>query len=246
MLLRYLLLNESLPSDDLELFGPRSSVAPALEEAPPPSTDSAPAGASARPVPASESATETIRGRVSIAGRGAAGAYVYVENVAAPPGSGSLEIKQRDKQFVPRVAAVQRGTRLIFSNSDAIFHNVFSSTPGFAFDLGAYRSGDPPRVVPTPKSGVIEVFCNMHSRMSSTILVVPNGLFAKVDHDGRFELHNVPLGLRKVVAWAPDAKPAKEDIELRAGGAELSFSLEATSPKAHLNKLGQPYGSYEE
>ena len=236
MLLRFLLVNEPPSSLDSELSLPglSESGGGTIDEAPKPVH---------KPPPAP--ATATLKGTVAFKGRATSDAYVYVENVVGPPVNASLQIKQENKQFSPRVAVVQRGTRLVFSNADSIFHNVFSTSPGYAFDLGAQRAGDPAKTVVAGTPGVIEVFCNMHSRMSSTVLVVPSGLYAKVDRDGSFQLNNVPVGSRKIVAWAPGAKAAKNEVEVRPGGAEVSFSLEVAPAAAHLNKAGQPYDPYE-
>jgi plastocyanin len=197
-----------------------------------------------RPAPA---ATATIEGRVNMKGSKPAAAYVYVENVGGSSASGTtFEVKQENKQFYPRVSVVQRGTRLVFPNLDTIFHNVFSVSPGNTFDLGTYRAGDKARSVVVTSPGVVEIFCNMHSRMSASVLVVPNGLFTKVNADGSFKINNVPLGARKVVAWAPNAKPVARDVDVSPNGGETDFTLEVNDRNSHSNKFGQPYGSYED
>jgi plastocyanin len=165
----------------------------------------------------------------------------------APARGHSLEIRQKDKQFSPQVAVVQRGTTVVFPNMDAIFHNVFSPSGKNSFDLGSYRSGDTPRSVVLTTPGVVEVFCNIHARMNAMVLVVPSALYAKVAPDGTFRLENVPSGARKLVAWSPGAKPVQEKVEVGAGSAaQVAFTLEYEGAKAHTNKLGQPYGSYKE
>jgi plastocyanin len=164
-------------------------------------------------------------------------AYVYVENVATVRTDALLEIKQIDKQFHPRTAAIQVGTRLLFSNSDRIFHNVFSLSPNYRFDLGFHRAGDAPQAVETAAPGVIAVSCRLHCE-SATVLVVPNGLFTRVERDGSFELHNVPLGTRHITAWAPDATQQTREVELQSEGAELLFSLKASAVHRWTDDMG--------
>ena len=189
-----------------------------------------------------------VDGRVSAKAGTLKDAYVYVDMVKGAPARGhSLEIRQKDKQFSPQVAVVQRGTTVVFPNMDAIFHNVFSPSGKNSFDLGSYRSGDTPRSVVLTTPGVVEVFCNIHARMNATVLVVPNALYAKVGPDGTFRLENVPSGARKLVAWSPGAKAVQEKVEVGSGSpAQVAFTLEYEGSKAHTNKLGQPYGSYKE
>jgi plastocyanin len=189
----------------------------------------------------------SIDGKVTVANGGVDDVYVYVDGLRGPPVKGkSIEIKQEGRQFFPRFAVVQAGTTAVFPNFDSVFHNVFSTSPRNSFDLGAYRAGDKPRSVTLTSPGVVDVFCNMHQRMSASILVVPNTMYAKVRPDGTFHIDNVPVGPRKIVAWSPRAKASQQRIELAPEGAQVTFSLDAADARAHLNKLGQAYGSYRD
>jgi plastocyanin len=174
--------------------------------------------------------------------------YVFVEDLkAAPVKNQTLEIKQENKQFSPRVAVVPRGTKLVFPNLDGVFHNVFSTSAGNSFDLGTYKAGDAPKSVVMTTPGLVEVFCNLHSKMSAQVLVVPNTKYVKADKDGRFRLDGVPGGTHKLVAWTPGAKPVSAAVTVPDNGevnAELTLNVDAD--RAHLNKFGQPYGSYED
>jgi plastocyanin len=191
--------------------------------------------------------TATLRGKVSIPGGSIKDVYVFVENVKAAPVRGkTAEVAQRDKQFVPEVLVVQRGTRVSFPNYDSVFHNVFSPSTPHPFDLGSYRVGEPAKSVDMTSAGVVEVFCNVHARMRSNILVVPNALYTRVGADGTFELPAVPVGARKVVVWSPNSKPQSQTVELGAQGADVSLTLQPAAAPAHNNKLGQPYGSYKD
>src|SRR5262249_26172976 len=132
-----------------------------------------------------------IEGKVAVSDGDLGDVYVYVENVKSPSARGkTIEIRQEGKQFSPRVAVVQTGTTVYFPNFDAIYHNVFSSSARNSFDLGSYRAGEKPRSVTLTAPGVVDVFCNMHQKMSAAILVVPSPLFTKVRPDGTFRLEN--------------------------------------------------------
>ena len=189
----------------------------------------------------------TIEGKVRVSGGEAEAVYVYVDNVKGPSVKGqTVQIKQEGKQFSPSYAVVQVGTKLDFPNQDSIFHNVFSQSARNSFDLGAYRAGPAPHPVTMTAPGIVDVQCNMHESMRAAVLVVPNKLYAKVRPDGTFKIEGVPTGSRRVVAWGPNLKPARQTIDLGAAGARADFSIEYTGPKVLPNKLGQPYGSYKE
>jgi len=196
-------------------------------------------------VESAEPAPGTIRGKIAVPS-GEPVAYVYVENVLAPPVKGQHKvIEQAGKKFVPGWAVVQRGTAIAFPNMDNIYHNVFSLSPGNQFDLGLYNSGGEPKTHTFSESGPVDVYCNIHPQMAASVLVVPNKYFAKVKSDGSYEIPGVPSGKRKVVAWAPGSRPATEWAEVAAGGdASVNLKLESKAP-SHKNKAGQAYGSYE-
>lgn len=188
-----------------------------------------------------------IEGKVAMPGGDVDDVYVYVDGLRGPPARGkTIEIKQQDRQFSPRHAVVQAGTTATFPNMDSVFHNVFSTSPRNSFDLGTYRAGDKVKSVTLTSPGVVDVFCNMHQRMSASILVLPNAMFAKVRPDGTFRIEGVPVGARKLVAWSPRAKPAQQKVDLSPAGAQVSFALSPLDAHAHLNKLGQAYGSYRD
>jgi plastocyanin len=195
------------------------------------------------------SRTGSLRGKVQFPGGSLKDVYVYVDNVKGSAAHGkTAEIAQRDKQFVPEVLVVQRGTRVSFPNYDSVFHNVFSPTTPHPFDLGSYRAGEPAKSVELSSPGVIDVFCNVHSRMRASVLVVPNTLYARVGADGTFHLEGVPTGSRKVVVWGPRSKPAFQTVEVGASGpgSDVTLTLQPRSQAGHNNKLGQPYGSYND
>ncbi len=188
-----------------------------------------------------------VEGKVTVNSGGLGDVFVYVDGVKAPLVRGkTIEIKQENKQFVPRLAVVQAGTNIVFPNFDSVYHNVFSTSPRNTFDLGSYRAGDKPLAVTLTSPRVVEIFCNMHQKMSADVLVVPSPLYTKVRPDGTFRLENVPVGARRVVAWGPNAKPVQQKVEVTATGAQTTFVLEREEGKAHANKLGQAYGSYRE
>jgi plastocyanin len=216
---------------------------PALPSLRPGGAPSAPAESGG---PGALNETGTISGRVRAPGN-TGEIYAYVDGLkSAPVRNRTLEIKQVDKRFSPTLAVAQVGTRVLFTNNDTVLHNVFSTTPGNAFDLGTVRGGDKPEPVVLTKPGPVEVYCNIHSKMRVDLLVVANPHWTKVNSDGTFQIPNVPVGTRKVSLWGPGLAPTSQRVEITAKGGSVSFSPEAAAPRAHLNKQGQAYGSYGE
>lgn len=206
---------------------------------------SAPPVAPAARQPAAAQEVGMVRGRVNVP-KGEPIAYVYIENVFAPPVRGkTVVIDQKNKAFTPGWAVIRRGTTVSFPNHDNIYHNVFSHSPGNSFDLGLYNSAEKAKAHSFQSAGAVDIYCNIHPTMAASVLVVPNDLFAKVQQDGTFTIDGVPVGQRKIVAWSPGTAPATQWVELKAGGtADVQLALEARS-RVHKNKEGRAYGSYE-
>lgn len=187
-------------------------------------------------------AVGTIVGKVT---GGNGDVIVYVEDIVGSA-QGTAVMKQENKQFVPQVLTVPRGTRVEFPNADAVFHNVFSVTPDNSFDLGSYQQGVSKNVTMS-RPGVVTVYCNMHPQMVGYILVVPSKLYVRAGQDGFYRLPNVPAGHHRVVAWAPNSRPVTQEIDIGdSDSATLEFELKQGRPGPHTNKDGMAYGSYRD
>ncbi len=110
------------------------------------------------------------------------------------------EIRQTHEEFIPSVVAVTRGSTIDFPNADPVFHNVFSLASAATFDLGRYPMGKS-KSATFSRTGVVKVFCHIHSQMSASILVLDHPYFATPDADGTFVLPHVPVGTYTVAGW---------------------------------------------
>jgi plastocyanin len=153
----------------------------------------------------------------------------------------TYEIVTRDKEFVPRVLAVPVGSSLRFPNADPILHNVFSVSPGNAFDLGLYRAG-PGKTTRLDRPGIVRVFCNVHHSMVAYVLVLDTPYYAAPDAAGDFVLSGLPDGAGTLTVWHEQAEPSSLQVRVPAA-TPLIVRLEATRPRVppHLNKLGRSY-----
>ena len=173
-------------------------------------------------------------------------AVVWVAGVL-PPGA-HLEVQppaitSRDKRFDPHVLVITRGTTVTFPNVDSIFHNAFSRTPGSEFDLGLYRRGAS-RAFTFRSSGLVHLYCNIHSEMAADILVLdPGDAFAVTDAAGSFHLPDLPAGPQLLHVWSEKGGDKELTVEVGPATAPLDVLLDATAyrPLAHQNKFGRDY-----
>jgi hypothetical protein len=157
---------------------------------------------------------------------------VYLKGVsfrgALPPAR--REILQKDETFVPSVLAITRGSTVSFPNGDPYFHNVFSLSGAATFNLGRYPQSAT-RTREFTKTGLVKVYCDIHSHMHATILVLDHPYFVVPELDGTFSLPNVPPGAHTIVGWHERVGERTLPIEVAAGRtatAELSLPVEDT------------------
>ncbi len=108
---------------------------------------------------------------------------------------------QVNKQFLPHILVVQKGTRVAFPNSDSIKHHVYSFSEAKRFELKLYRDKQPePMLFDT--TGVVEMGCNIHDWMLGYIYVVDTPYFAQTEHSNTLSLA-VPEGSYTLSVWHP-------------------------------------------
>ena len=137
-------------------------------------------------------------------------------------------IEQKNETFVPRVLAVTRGSVVSFPNEDPYFHNVFSLSRASTFDLGRYRQHQS-REQRFTRTGLVKVYCHIHSHMSASIMVLDHPYFAVPSPDGTFTLPAVPVGRYTIVGWHERVGERTGTIEVEAGrtaSIELSLPVE--------------------
>jgi hypothetical protein len=146
------------------------------------------------------------------------------------------------------VLVVTVGTVVDFPNLDPIFHNAFSNYNGQLFDVGLYPPGGS-RKVHFTRPGVVRIFCNIHSSMSSIILVLKTPYFAATKRDGSFEIADVPPGQYTVHVFHERATaPTLAALSSRVTVTNEPLTLPAISisesgylPIPHKNKYGRDY-----
>jgi plastocyanin len=171
------------------------------------------------------------------------------------------QLLTKNKEFFPHVLPVPVGGTVQFPNQDPILHNVFSVSPGNAFDLGIYRIG-PPKEKRFEQAGVVRVYCNVHQAMVAYILVLDTAYYVSPEIDGSFRLTGLPKGPGKLTVWHEQADPWSQELRLpmqqpaaapsgtsapagtsASNAPQVQPRLVVVRPKLlpHLNKTGESY-----
>ncbi len=172
----------------------------------------------------------------------AAPVVLYVTGFNEEPDKAPVRMTQKDLAFTPPVLPLTVGATVEFANEDPVWHNVFSISKARAFDLGMTKKPEK-KTITFAKTGVIDVFCNIHPQMVGTIIVLPNRAFAVADKDGRYRIANVPAGDYKIFAWSRRSEVQTKPVKVTASGTtSLDWEIaQDKAPPQHKNKFGQDY-----
>ena len=166
-----------------------------------------------------------------MAPRGAVGdAVLWIERIPASAESALAlsplprpKLAQKDQCFMPRVVSVAVGGVVDFPNQDPIYHNVFSVSATRRFDLGKYPKGQS-RSVTFNKSGIVNVYCDIHSDMAAFIIVAPNHAYVQPAADGTWALPDLPPGHYTLHGWHPDFGTFDREVDV-PGDKTLALSF---------------------
>lgn len=108
---------------------------------------------------------------------------------------------QVDKQFLPRVIAIQKGQRVKFPNSDDIRHHVYSFSPTKPFEIKLYKGSNVDPVL-FDKAGIGTLGCNIHDNMVGHVYVSDGEITSVSDSNGIASFdQSVP---ESVIVWHED------------------------------------------
>jgi len=178
----------------------------------------------------------SLTGTVQIDGKPISGAFGLV---TLEPASGKWKprapkphvMEQRGREFNPHVMALSVGSTVAFPNFDNVFHNVFSTSPLGAFDLGIYKAGEA-REYKFEKEGIIRIGCNLHSNMSAYLVVVSAPAYVVTDELGTYKFSRLAPGKYKLKAWSERSKaPITQDVTIKPGKNEINVGVAADAPK---------------
>lgn len=140
-------------------------------------------------------------------------------------------LDQTGLQFEPRLIGVVAGQKVRVVNSDPVYHNVFSLSSVKRFDIGRRPRGEYADVV-FDKTGIVQVFCDIHPHMSATIVVLPETTFKWVvaQEDSDIVISNLPNGTYRVTVYSPGFESISRQVQIENGKrTDLgSISLEAS------------------
>jgi plastocyanin len=168
-------------------------------------------------------------------GQGIRYAVVTLEGIAKGQAVEREVVHELDNvkcRFVPHVLAASVGQFLLLKNTDPILHtaHAFFHDGQPQFNIGLY----PGRVSRKPllNAGVVKILCEVHSWMSSYVVVTEHPYHAVSDMYGDYDIRDVPPGVYKLKVWHESLGVQERQVEVKAAGvSQVDFDL-AQAPGA--------------
>lgn len=135
-------------------------------------------------------------------------AVVFVEShalIASMKPLENAEVAQQNKQFIPQVSVVTRGTAVEFPNRDTVRHHVYSFSAAKTFELKLYID-KPKAPVVFDKTGIVDLGCNIHDEMLAWVLVTDTPVYAATNQVGVANFERLVADNYTVRAWHPEIK----------------------------------------
>lgn len=190
----------------------------------------------------------SLTGTMQIDGKATGGAFGLItleptDGKWRPRTPKRVVVEQRGREFLPHLTAISVGSTVSFPNFDTIFHNVFSTSPLGAFDLGLYKAGEA-REYTFPREGIVRLACNLHANMNAYIAVVAAPAYVVTDDAGHFAFKHLPPGKYRLKAWSERSKaPIAQDVVIKAGKNEVTVGVSGdAAPGAPSDKFGGKRG----
>jgi plastocyanin len=93
---------------------------------------------------------------------GAVGSYAYA--------AANHTVVQSDKKFSEGEITIAKGDTVVFKNEDPFTHNVYSQSPGIAFELKVQKPGESSDIK-FEREGSGEIRCAIHPQMKMKLTV---------------------------------------------------------------------------
>lgn len=172
----------------------------------------------------------TITGKVTVSGvKDARDTVIYIDRIEGAqftPRAEPWVMGQVNKEFIPHILPIVAGSRVSFSNSDSILHNVHLYQGRRTLFNLATLGGAKPVTKTFREPGEIAVLCDVHPEMSAYILVLETPYAAVTDKNGRYEIAGVPPGRYALKTWHEKLKPGSAPVTLQGEeSVEVGFEL---------------------
>ena len=135
--------------------------------------------------------------------------------------SETVKLDQRGCMYYPRVAAARVGQKVMFVNSDPIFHNVRSVTSvNEKFNVAMPKKNQQETKVFMKPEIFLQAKCSVHPWMGAYIAVMDHPYYSVSNEKGEFTIPKLPEGKYTIEAWHEVFGTQIQEIVVTKDGVE--------------------------
>jgi plastocyanin len=160
-----------------------------------------------------------------------ANVFVYLKSGVSgshPPPAEPVVLDQNGCTYVPHVAGIQTGQKLVIRNSDSTLHNVHALPElNPEFNQGQpFQNMEMEKTFDTAEV-MVRFKCDVHPWMAAYMGVVDHPFFAVSSADGSFSIEGLPAGEYEVEAWHETLGTRTQTVTVGDGPVAISFDYDA-------------------
>ena len=140
-----------------------------------------------------------------------------------------VELDQRGCQYSPRIIATRVGQKVVFINSDKLFHNIRSVTQNNkSFNIPMPKKDQRVEMVFDKPEIFMQSKCSVHPWMGAYIAVIDHPFFSISNEMGEFKIQNLPPGTYTMEVWHEVFGTQTKEITVKENEKlKLDFSFKA-------------------
>ena len=113
----------------------------------------------------------------------------------------TVEVDQKNCEYVPYVVAMTEGQTVVFKSSDPVNHNIHAGGLNNSFNQILPPNGQMQMKVNIDDRRPTPLTCDLHPWMKGYLMVFSHPFFAVTGADGSFEIDGVPAGAQNLLIW---------------------------------------------
>ena len=140
--------------------------------------------------------------------------------------SQEVVLDQKGCMYSPKVLGARVGQKVVFVNSDPVFHNVKSVTKvNKKFNVAMPKKNQRKVKVFTKPELFLKTKCSIHPWMGAYVAVMDHPFFSVSNKTGEFKISNLPHGKYTLEIWHETLGTQTTDIDLTSNITDLTFTF---------------------
>jgi uncharacterized membrane protein/plastocyanin len=135
-------------------------------------------------------------------------------------------LDQKGCMYSPKVLGARVGQKVVFVNSDPVFHNVKSVTKkNKKFNVAMPKKNQRKTKVFTKPELFLQTKCSVHPWMGAYVAVMDHPFFSVTNKTGEFKINDLPHGNYTLEVWHETLGTQTKELKLNSDISDLKFTF---------------------